>query len=290
MYHSPFILQLLGTVHLNTINGYVEVPKLDTYALATHGMSGVIALSAAAIEHALNMFTDNDLKVKQVLASGSQGKLAIKLTKVLNKTTGKMTNVPFLFSGAHWTKVTTTSFIKSISSKPAGSLDDESKDDEHAMLFRKATSGFPDALARPASDQARDRVKRRAPLTSLSIVPAFSRQLEVVEIASMLALLSTSSWRGRSFRRAGGMGMRHRTNLTCLHTEDYDNLALLKLPEVSNDVPSPGGRAPPPPLVILGPQLASAYCRGFNSIGAGFHRSRQLAAVETCCCETRGSA
>ncbi|KAG1718120.1 hypothetical protein EDB19DRAFT_1921269 [Suillus lakei] len=96
MYHSPFILQLLGTVHLNAINGYVEVPKLNTYALVTHGMLGVIALSAAAIERALNMFTDNDLKVKQVLMSGSQGKLAIKLLKVLNKTTGKMTNALFL--------------------------------------------------------------------------------------------------------------------------------------------------------------------------------------------------
>ncbi|KAG1725235.1 hypothetical protein EDB19DRAFT_1833853 [Suillus lakei] len=82
---------------------------------------------------ALNMFADNDLKVKQVLASGLRGKLAIKLPKVLNKTTGKMTNVLFLFLGARWTKVT-ASFIKSISSKPAGLLDDESEDDEHAML------------------------------------------------------------------------------------------------------------------------------------------------------------
>ncbi|KAG1896851.1 uncharacterized protein F5891DRAFT_913141, partial [Suillus fuscotomentosus] len=28
-YCSPFILQLLGTAHLNAINGYVEVPRLD---------------------------------------------------------------------------------------------------------------------------------------------------------------------------------------------------------------------------------------------------------------------
>ncbi|KAG1727110.1 hypothetical protein EDB19DRAFT_1833188 [Suillus lakei] len=83
------------------------------------GMLGIIALSTTAIKCALNMFTENDLKVKQVLVSGSQGKLAIKLPKVLNKTTGKMINAPFLFSEAHWTKVT-TSFIKSISSKPAG--------------------------------------------------------------------------------------------------------------------------------------------------------------------------
>ncbi|KAG2095667.1 uncharacterized protein F5147DRAFT_656781 [Suillus discolor] len=146
-YRSPFVLQLLGTAHLNAINGYVEVPRLNTHALATHGMLGVIALSAAAIERAFKLFADKDLEVKQVL-----------LPKVLNKTTGKMTNAPFLFSGARWTKVT-TSFIKSIASKPAGyvettvemartcaalndvmdtphgSLDDEeSEDDERAML------------------------------------------------------------------------------------------------------------------------------------------------------------
>ncbi|KAG1867263.1 hypothetical protein DFJ58DRAFT_723936 [Suillus subalutaceus] len=157
VYHSPFVLQLLGTVHLNAISGYVDVPKLDMHALATLGMSGVIALSAAAIERALNMFADKHLKVKEVLAAGS-GKLAIKLPKILNKTTGKMTNAPFLFSGACWTKVT-NSFIKSISNKPAGyiettiqmaractmsndamdpaqgSFDDEESEDDEIFLF-----------------------------------------------------------------------------------------------------------------------------------------------------------
>jgi hypothetical protein len=59
MYHSPFILQLLGTAHLNAINGYVEVPKLDTHALATHGMSGVIALSAAAVSFIFKQFNSH---------------------------------------------------------------------------------------------------------------------------------------------------------------------------------------------------------------------------------------
>jgi hypothetical protein len=50
-YRSPFVLQLLGTAHLNAISGYVDVPDLDTHALATRAirMSGVIALSAAAV-------------------------------------------------------------------------------------------------------------------------------------------------------------------------------------------------------------------------------------------------
>ncbi|KAG2106173.1 uncharacterized protein F5147DRAFT_653929 [Suillus discolor] len=157
VYRSPFVLQLLGTAHLNAINGYVEVPKLDMHALAMRGMSGVISLSAAAIERALNMFAKKHLKVKEVLAAGS-GKLTIKLPKVLNKATGKMTNTPFLFSEARWTKAT-KSFTKSLSKKPAGyiemtiqmaractalndatdtpqgSFDEEESDDERAMLL-----------------------------------------------------------------------------------------------------------------------------------------------------------
>ncbi|KAG2040374.1 hypothetical protein BDR03DRAFT_1008334 [Suillus americanus] len=105
------------------------------------------------------MFANKNLKVKDILASSARGKLIIKLPKVLNKVTGKMTNAPFLFSVAHWAKVT-TSFIKSISSKPAGYVettvqmvcactalndaiespqdslnDDESEDNERAMLL-----------------------------------------------------------------------------------------------------------------------------------------------------------
>ncbi|KAG1729898.1 hypothetical protein EDB19DRAFT_1832211 [Suillus lakei] len=115
---------LLGTVHLNTISGYVNVPGLDTHALATRAirMSGLIALCAAAIKRALGMFANKNLKVKDILASSARGKLIIKLPKVLNKVTGKMTNAPFLFSAACWAKVT-TSFIKSISSKPAGYIE-----------------------------------------------------------------------------------------------------------------------------------------------------------------------
>ncbi|KAG2127950.1 hypothetical protein DEU56DRAFT_982614 [Suillus clintonianus] len=168
-YRSPFVLQLVGTAHLNAISGYVDVPDLDTHALATRAirMSGVIALCAAAIERALGMFANKNLKVKDILASSARGKLVIKLPKVLNKVTGKMTNAPFLFSAARWAKVT-TSFMKSISSKPAGYVettvqmaractalndaiespqdslnDDESEDDERAMLCKMLSSTTP---------------------------------------------------------------------------------------------------------------------------------------------------
>jgi hypothetical protein len=67
------------------------------------------------------MFAQKHLNVKEVLAAGS-GKLAIKLPKVLNKTTGKMTNTLFLFSGARWMKAM-KSFTKSLSKKPAGYIE-----------------------------------------------------------------------------------------------------------------------------------------------------------------------
>ncbi|KAG1725442.1 hypothetical protein EDB19DRAFT_1947213 [Suillus lakei] len=155
-YHSPFLLQLYGRAHLSAINGYVEVPSLDLGALATIRTSHILALSAAALEHALGMISHKELKVQEILLSASRGKFMIKLPKVLNKATGKKTNAPFLFSAACWSKAT-NSYIKSISSKPTGyveatvkmahailqdvaeipgSLNDyESDEDNHAMIF-----------------------------------------------------------------------------------------------------------------------------------------------------------
>ncbi|KAG1862610.1 hypothetical protein F4604DRAFT_1683757 [Suillus subluteus] len=118
-YRSPFILQLYGRAHLNAINGYVEVPSLDLGALAMTGTSCVLALSAAALEHALGMFSCKELNLQEILLSALRGKFMVKLPKVLNKATGKKTNAPFLFSAAHWSKAM-NSYIKSISSKPTG--------------------------------------------------------------------------------------------------------------------------------------------------------------------------
>ncbi|KAG1745477.1 uncharacterized protein EDB91DRAFT_151167 [Suillus paluster] len=155
-YCSPFILQLFGTAHLNAIKGYVEVPSFDMHELAMSGMSWVLALCAVAIEHALGMIKSKNLKVQDVLSSASRSKVTIKLPKVLNKLTGKETNIPFLFSATLWSKAT-KAFTKSILSKPAGYMeatiemahatvydvadtpasslnDNESDEDERAMI------------------------------------------------------------------------------------------------------------------------------------------------------------
>jgi hypothetical protein len=66
------------------------------------------------------------LNVEGILSSTSKGKLAVKLPKVLNKSTGKETNIPFLFSAANCSDIT-YHFFKSIRNKPAGYVETTTK-------------------------------------------------------------------------------------------------------------------------------------------------------------------
>ncbi|KAG1896793.1 uncharacterized protein F5891DRAFT_1192689 [Suillus fuscotomentosus] len=102
-FHSAFMLQLLGKAHLSTINGHATIPALKTKDLATKGMAGVIAFCATALERAITLISDGDIKVEDILASTSaHSKLNIKLPKVLNKVTRKVTSAPYLFSRDLW--------------------------------------------------------------------------------------------------------------------------------------------------------------------------------------------
>ena len=49
IYQSAFMLQTLGTAHLNAIVGFIDVPELNICTLAVGNMEGVIAASAAAV-------------------------------------------------------------------------------------------------------------------------------------------------------------------------------------------------------------------------------------------------
>ncbi|KAG1879818.1 hypothetical protein F4604DRAFT_1679396 [Suillus subluteus] len=86
------------------------------------GMLWPLALSAAVIEHAVTVIVHKELKAENVLLSTSRAQFSIRLPKILNKATGKETNVLFLFSAACWTKPTNL-FIKSLLGKPAGYLE-----------------------------------------------------------------------------------------------------------------------------------------------------------------------
>ncbi|KAG2030951.1 hypothetical protein BDR03DRAFT_1016624 [Suillus americanus] len=97
VYHSAFMLQLFGKAHLTCIGGHINVPALKNHALATSGMVGAFSLCAAALECAIEMIADGDMKAEDILAATSSTKINIKLPKVLNKVTGKETSIPFLF-------------------------------------------------------------------------------------------------------------------------------------------------------------------------------------------------
>ncbi|KAG1883847.1 hypothetical protein F4604DRAFT_1677553 [Suillus subluteus] len=116
-FHSVFILQLLGKAHLNVINGHANIPALKTKDLASKGMAGVIVFCATALERAVTLISEGDIKVEDILASAtSRGKVIIKLPKVLNKITGKETSGPYMFSRDLWGKAN-TGYMKSIKKK-----------------------------------------------------------------------------------------------------------------------------------------------------------------------------
>ncbi|KAG2059109.1 hypothetical protein BDR06DRAFT_968108 [Suillus hirtellus] len=123
-YHSPFILQLLGTVHLNAINEYMEVPELNTHMFVTCGMLHVITISAVAIKCALIMFVKNNLKAKQAKVTTSFNKSILSKPAGYIETTIQM---------AH-----TSTALNDATETPQSSLDDkESKDDKYTMLLCK---------------------------------------------------------------------------------------------------------------------------------------------------------
>ncbi|KAG1880016.1 hypothetical protein F4604DRAFT_1995983 [Suillus subluteus] len=116
-FHSAFMLQLLGKAHLSAINGHATIPILKTKDLVTKGMAGVIAFCATALECAVTLISDGDIKVEDILASTSaRSKLNIKLPKVLNKVTGKVMSTPYLFSRDLWGKAN-TGYMKGIKKK-----------------------------------------------------------------------------------------------------------------------------------------------------------------------------
>ncbi|KAG2145143.1 hypothetical protein DEU56DRAFT_910266 [Suillus clintonianus] len=116
-FHSVFILQLLGKAHLNVVDGHANIPALKTKDLASKGMAGVIGFCATALERAVTLISDGDIKVEDILASTtSRGKVVIKLPKVLNKLTGKETSAPYMFSRDLWHKAN-TGYMKSIKKK-----------------------------------------------------------------------------------------------------------------------------------------------------------------------------
>ncbi|KAI6130726.1 hypothetical protein EDD16DRAFT_1515395 [Pisolithus croceorrhizus] len=107
MCHSPFLIELLGTAHLNDTMGYIDIPQLSTRELAAgKDMAGVIGMaSVAKLECAVKYIVEGIIDVDKVLADmmeAGDGKIRFKLPRVLNKATGKNTSTSFNFSWSNW--------------------------------------------------------------------------------------------------------------------------------------------------------------------------------------------
>ncbi|KAG2032084.1 hypothetical protein BDR03DRAFT_1015557 [Suillus americanus] len=100
IYRFPFMLQLVGTTHLQAIIGHADVPEFKTSTLAEKGIIGVISISAAALECALTLISNSDINVEDVL----------------NKATGKEIWTIHTFSVSNWGSQT-LAFLKLVQAK-----------------------------------------------------------------------------------------------------------------------------------------------------------------------------
>ncbi|KAG1734268.1 uncharacterized protein EDB91DRAFT_1251058 [Suillus paluster] len=103
IYCSPFMLQLVGTAHLQATISHADVPELKTSTLAEKGIICVVSICAAALEHALTLISNSDINIEDVLtAAPAQRRLMVKTPKVLNKATRKETWTIHTFSVSNW--------------------------------------------------------------------------------------------------------------------------------------------------------------------------------------------
>ncbi|KAG6374966.1 hypothetical protein JVT61DRAFT_3732 [Boletus reticuloceps] len=100
---SDFILKLVGTAHLSKITGAVDIPSLGTAELKKgYGMEYVIALAAAALEHAFTLVRDGVIDVWDAVKEMAEKKGKITLPKTLNKATRNMSKGTSMFSMGNW--------------------------------------------------------------------------------------------------------------------------------------------------------------------------------------------
>ena len=122
LYHSTFLLELIAMAHLSSIAAYVHMPGWDTQAMAAgKNGEGVIVMASAAVsstlfhfsvlinchqlEHAIKFIVDGTIDVEQVLkdvANNADGKMKVKLLKVLNRAMGCVTSSAFQFLAVNW--------------------------------------------------------------------------------------------------------------------------------------------------------------------------------------------
>ena len=115
LYHETFLLKLIAMAHLSSIAACVHVPGWDTQAMALAAVSSIlfhfsILINCCQLEHAIKFVVDSTIDVEQVLkdmANNTDGKMKVKLLKVLNRAMGHVTSLAFQFLAMNWNSNTT---------------------------------------------------------------------------------------------------------------------------------------------------------------------------------------
>ena len=115
LYHETFLLKLIAMAHLSSIAACVHVPGWDTQAMALAAVSSIlfhfsILINCCQLEHAIKFVVDSTIDVEQVLkdmANNTDGKMKVKLLKVLNRAMGHATSLAFQFLAMNWNSNTT---------------------------------------------------------------------------------------------------------------------------------------------------------------------------------------
>ncbi|KAI6153198.1 hypothetical protein BKA82DRAFT_34262 [Pisolithus tinctorius] len=99
-FRSQFILQLLAHTHLRSCIGCPDILALRTDTLKVFGVQGALALSCAALEHAIQLFQRGDMDVNNQISTW--GKATAKTPLKLNRTSGKESSAALAFSEQNW--------------------------------------------------------------------------------------------------------------------------------------------------------------------------------------------
>ncbi|KIO06311.1 hypothetical protein M404DRAFT_138938, partial [Pisolithus tinctorius Marx 270] len=99
-FRSQFVLQLLAHTHLRSCIRCPDILALRTDTLKAFGVQGALALSCAALEHAIQLFQRGDVDVDNQISTW--GKATAKTPLKLNRTSGKESSAALAFSEQNW--------------------------------------------------------------------------------------------------------------------------------------------------------------------------------------------
>ncbi|KAI6016537.1 hypothetical protein EDC04DRAFT_2945795 [Pisolithus marmoratus] len=125
-FRSSLVLELLGTVHLQQVDGWVDVPALQLVEKQVCGIKGALAMSTAVLEHAIKVVREYAMSGEETITDQlagirRKGKAAVKTPHSLSKASGKESSATSQFSQLNWGEKTSF-YLASISNRDAHAL------------------------------------------------------------------------------------------------------------------------------------------------------------------------